>query len=221
MTIFGQILDASHVERTFKAFLDRWMPVYLAEVARQNSLPPNSWLFQRPDGSWGWIRGWQAGPRFELDENTQLPAGRMIVAGVAGRPTKEGDGTYRATWTVGMAIVVSAKDQASTDALAKRMGAAIRALVVQHPSLEDSNVEGTSWEDEGYDDVPPEQGRNLASARLVFNVEYNYVVSALDGPVLPSDPPVDPTVPYADWPTVRDPNAAPTYQPATVTRETL
>lgn len=221
MSVFGTIIDGSQVEDAVQTFIKRWLPTYLSELADQRGLPRDTWLFTDSNGDWAAIRSWTNTPQFTLDENTQLPAALVITTGLAGRPVKEGDGSYRATWITGIAVVVSAKDQDSTQRLAKRFGAAIRWLFVQHPSLEDPNVEGTSWEDENYDDVSSEQERTLASVRMVFSIEYHHVVNALDGPVLPADPPADPTVPYTDWTTVGDPDdPAHPYSPVTVTRET-
>lgn len=199
MSIFGPIIDGATVEESVMTFLQRWLPTYLAEVARQNGLDPDVWL--QPGN---WPPSWSNKTRFDLTEETRLPAILVISAGLAGRPIKEGDGNYRATWMIGIAAIVSAKDQDSTNKLAKRYGAAIRWLMMQHPSMEDPNVEGVDWEDEIYDDIPPQQERTLSGVRLVFSVEYTHVMSALDGPVLPADPPPDPTVPYEDWPIIPD-----------------
>jgi hypothetical protein len=202
MTIFGQVIDGSQVEDIVENFLQRWLPVYLAELAEQRALPRDTWLKTGPQGNWP--PSWSRKSQFDYTEETRLPSILILSAGLSGPPWKEGDGTYHATWMIGVAALVSAKDQETTDALAKRYGAAVRWLFIQHPSLEDANVEGTTWEDEAYDDIGVVQNRTLASVRLVFSVQLKNVASSLDGPVLPDDPPPDPTTPYEDWPILED-----------------
>lgn len=198
MSIFGQMLDGAQVEETVESFLKRWLPTYLAQIAEDRGLARNAIA---PPVSW------QNTPEFTLTESTQLPAILVITAGISGQPVRHGDGSYSATWIVGIGVVVTAggPDPArATSRLAKRYGAAIRTLMLQHASLESSNVEGVTWEDENYDDIPTDQRRSLASARLVFSIEFRDVLNALDGPLLPANPPADSTAPYADWSTIPD-----------------
>lgn len=196
--VFGSVLDGAQVEETVQKFLARWLPTYLSQLAADRGLPRDAWLREN------WPPTWTNSTTFDLDETTRLPAILILSTGLADRPEMEGDGNYRAKWTVGIAAVVSANDQEATNRLAKRYGAAIRWLMIQHQSLEDPNVEGLSWEDEAYDDIPSGQRRTLASARLVFVIEYRHVVNRLDGPVLPDEPPEDPTVPIDDWGLLED-----------------
>lgn len=212
MSVFGAITDGSDVEFIVEKFLRRWLPTYLAEMAGQRGLPRDS--FPPP-------QSWTHSTEFNLDETTQLPAILIICSGLAGDPTRHGDGSYSVSWVIGVGVIVSAggdDPHNATNKLAKRYGAAIRWAMTQNPALEDSRIAGLSWDDEGYDDVPSGQARSLASARLVFTIQVDDVMNDMDGPVLPDDPPPDPTIPYADWPLVRDPDSDPPYIPVTVTR---
>jgi hypothetical protein len=197
-SIFGQVIDGAQVDEAVESFLRRWLPVYLAQMAEDRGLPRDA--FPAP-------KTWATSTEFTIEKVTQLPAILILNAGLSEPPIREGDGSYRAKWMIGIAVVVTAGGDdplRSVNRLAKRYGAAIRLLLIHHPSLEDPNVEGTTWEDENYDDIPADQDRSMASARLVFEVEYRAVANSYDGPVLPSDPPPDPTTPYPDWPTIDD-----------------
>jgi hypothetical protein len=201
-SIFGEIIDGAQVEDIVENFLQRWLPIYLAELADQRGESRDIWLQEGPQGNWP--PSWSRKAQFDYTEETRLPAIITISAGIAGPPFHEGDGTYHATWMIGVAVLVSAKDQESTNLLVKRYGAAIRWMFIQHPSLEDPNVEGATWEDEAYDDIGVVQNRTLASARMVFSIQMKNVANSLAGPVLPDDPPPDPTTPYDEWPILED-----------------
>lgn len=200
--VIGPIIDAGQVEDDVKAHLELWLPTYLAQLAEDRGLPRNTFL--RDDGSA--VANWQHTTDFDVTETTQLPAVLIINTGVNGTPQREGDGSYRVTWLIGIGVLVSAggdNPALNSSRLAKRWGAAIRCAMVQY-CLDNPSVEGIGWEDEGYDDVPTELQRSLASARLVFSVEYRDVVNTNLGPGQP-DPHPDPvTEPYEDWPTVQD-----------------
>jgi hypothetical protein len=196
MTIFGYFKDGARVEEAVQSFLKRWLPVYLAEVADQNGLPRDSYQM---------IKSWTNSPEFDLDETTALPAALILSTGIdPSSIIREGDGRYTVSWIIGIAVVVSAKDQESTNRLAKRYGAAIRGLLLQQRAMETDDLRVLSWDDEGYDDIPSNQRRTLASVRLVFTIEQQGTMGDNDGPVLPPDPPPDPTQPYQDWPTLAD-----------------
>jgi hypothetical protein len=107
MTIFGQVIDGSQVEDIVENFLQRWLPVYLAELAEQRALPRDTWLKTGPQGNWP--PSWSRKSQFDYTEETRLPS-----------------------------------------------------------------------------------------------VQLKNVASSLDGPVLPDDPPPDPTTPYEDWPILED-----------------
>jgi hypothetical protein len=214
--VFGTIIDGSEVENIVQTFLRRWLPTYLAEVAQDRGLPRNA--LQAP-------RTWTNSTEFQLDETTQLPAILIISSGLAEAPSRQGDGSFNAKWVVGVAVVVSAggeQPQEATSRLAKQYGAAIRWLITQHPAMENPKVAGVTWDDENYDDVPSEQARSLASVRLVFTVEISDVMNALDGPILPDEPPAPPpgeAIPETpDWDTMRDPDSDPPYNPITLQR---
>lgn len=201
--VFGSIIDGSMVEDDIQAHLENWLPTYLAQLAQDRGQPRGAWL--REDGSA--VGSWTRTTEFEISDSTALPAVLLINSGLSGEPIREGDGSFRATWVVGIGGVVSAggnNPALNTSRLAKRFAACIRWAMMQNSSLGSAQVEGLSWLDEGYDDVTPSETRTLASFRLVFAIEYSNVLNSNLGPGTP-DPLPDPvTTPYPDWGQIPD-----------------
>lgn len=206
MTIFGNILTKKEVEDSVLEHLQLWLPTYLAEIERQKNLGTD---FIAPPVYWSTT--FQQGFDFMGEQKT--PAILVMSPGINGKPAREGDGTMRAGFTVGIGAVVSAREQDETNALATYYAAAIRALMVQKvpAAMSDGAVwHGSTWEDEGYDDLPGADSRSLASCRLLFTLDFRGVVTTLAGPASPD--PLDPSsTPWPEGLTVRDPDSAPPY----------
>lgn len=190
MTVFDHILTADVVEQHALETLQTWLPTYLREVERQTGRDPNTLPA---------VRSWKPVNIFERWPEDQLPAVLLVSPGLIGTPEKEGDGYYRARWSLGIGVVVSARDAATTNSLAKVYAAAVRATILQHQSL-GGHSRGVGWVDEKYDDLPAEKGRTLAAGQNIFWVEYAQVVSTKGGPIQPVPPDDEP--PPEDWPTV-------------------
>jgi hypothetical protein len=185
VTPFHRILTGADVEDAAIALMQKWMPTYLAEMERQTG---------RTADSLPHVRSWVRTNEFEKFPEDQLPAVLVICPGLADEPVKTGDGKYRAGWALGVAVVVSARDQAVTQELAKVYAAAIRALLLHHPSME-GLARGMEWNDERYDDLAQVDERTLSAARQVFTVEVDDVTTARAGPAAP-DPLPDHHEPY-------------------------
>lgn len=187
--LFGPILEASQVERDFLDTLKEWMPDYLNEIAR---ILPNF-----SPGDFDTPRTWTTLNRFDSWPDMGPPMILVMSPGLSEVPKKKGDGSYWAKWIVGVASVVSARDQESTNQLSKVYAAAVRSALLQHPGLQGS-CQGLDWTDEKYTDLPPnEQDRTLAAATLMFHAEYKDVVNESFGPIAPSETPeIDP----GPWP---------------------
>lgn len=189
--VFGTIFTPRKMEDALMVTLQTWMPTYLAEIERQTlrdseSLPhPQSWANSTSE--------FNAIPGDEI-----MPLVVVICTGLAGEPERHGDGRYRAPWACGVGVFTSGRDQDSSRGLAYDYGAAIRALIVQHQSLGGlPGAGGIDWVEERYDDVDIEEERTLGSARIVFSVWIEDVVSDNLGPVDP-DPLPDHHEPYPD-----------------------
>lgn len=190
MSIFGPIIDGHTIEGWATAHLELWLPTYIAEVARQRDvpIPPNP-------------RSYVTVNEFDRWPEHQIPTCIVVSPGLADQPAKAGDGRYRATWVLGIAIIASGRDRPSTEKLSKMYAAAVRAAIAQHPSLGQSVVRGSQWRDERYTDVPNDDSRTLGSGQVYFYVEVDNVINTTGGP---AGPPEDPEPPMDEWPVVGD-----------------
>lgn len=185
MTIFSSIISGAEVEKAAMDTLQEWLPTYLEEMCRQTGREP---------GSLPYIRSWKTVNDFESFPEDQIPLLLLISTGLAEPPLKEGDGKYRATWILGTGVVCSGQDQQGSNDLAKLYSAAVRAALLQRPSL-GGLAHGTDWEDERYNDLPAENGRTLAAGQNIFSVEVRGVLDVQAGPGAP-DPLPDPITDY-------------------------
>lgn len=195
-SVFNSIISTDVAQDAVIAHLKLWLPTYLAEVDEQRG-------FNR--GYTNTPKSWQIVPTFDNTLDGQLPAILAICPGTADKPEKLGDGTYIATYTVGVATLVKAPDQLQANALAKRYGAAVTACITQKKSLGRDDVESITWEGDSYDDVPTSQDRTLVAATVHFNVQMHGVLFEYAGPFTPEvtsedqeEPLVDKTQPHTD-----------------------
>lgn len=202
MSIIGPRIDAAFATEEIQGHLENWLPTYLAAMASDLGLDRKTYLLD--DGTA--VGTWVYSTEFDVTDATALPAVLLINAGLAEPPKMEGDGSYRATWTIGIGGLVSAggdNPTKNTNTLAKRWGSVIAQIMLQ-ADLESEYLEAITWLDEGYDDVPAQAQKSLGSFRLVFAVEYRNVLNSNMGPASP-DPLPDPVnSPYPDWGTVPD-----------------
>lgn len=196
MSIYGQIITFHQVELAMKNFLQRWLPTYLAEMERQTGRTPGS--LPRPVA-------WSNTTEFTKFPEENLPLVVIVCPSITGTPVKEGNGSYRVAYPVGVAVVVKAggsRPKESVRALAGIYSAAVRAAVLQHRGLDGFAIT-TNWIDERSDDIPVDARRSLGSGQNVFEVEVRDVVSAHMGTSEP-DPPADPLEDPGDWPIATD-----------------
>ena len=191
--IFGRIIDGSQVEDAMMNHLRKWLPVYLQELEYQRFR--NRDQIPHP-------RSIQAVKDLEQFDENQLPAIIVMSSGLSDTPVHYGDGSYSASWDVNVATVVTASDAESTRKLAKLYGAAVRAVVVQKPSL-GGFASGADWLDESYDDLPGvDEERTFAVTSMYFSVSVDSVINRLGGPrTYPFiEPPDEDTQPGSHWP---------------------
>jgi hypothetical protein len=176
MSIIGPIISADVVQDSIVAHLKLWLPTYLCEVDEQRGLAR---------GLTAWPRSWQVVPKFDNTLERQLPAVLVICPGTSKPPIKEGDGSYRATYTVGVAALVKGPNQLTANSIAKRTGAAIATAMLQQKGRIHENIHACGWEGDNYDDVQVESQRSLSSATVHFSVEFTKVLYERSGPAMP------------------------------------
>ena len=196
MTTVGTIIDDGMVEDAVIATLQAWISFYLAEVEEQRGLARGA--YDRP-------RSYMVRNDLTKWPEESLPAIVVISPGLSDRAVKEGRGLYRVPWQIGIAAVVSAKDHASTRRMAYRYAAAIRALLVQHQSLDGALggvVRGVTWLDGRNNEMPAHDDRTVFASRQIFTVEVAEALQQNVGPL--GVPPVDPLAPLDADPVVPD-----------------
>lgn len=194
-SVFGPMLSAHVVEDAVVDTVALWLPTYLAEVERQQGLPPGG--IARPASL-------STRSLFEVRAEESLPAIVVVSPGTAGTPERAGDRTQRAQWVVDVVAVVSAP----TDVLTRRMGqlyaAALRTLLLQRSSLGGVAARGLTWLGDSYTPIPSEGARTIYGAAVQVLVRMDAVVDGWGGPPPASEPGEDPLTPWPSWPTITD-----------------
>jgi len=189
LEVFGKIVTAAHVEAAAIATLQDWLPTYLAEIERQTGRDPESLPM---------VRGWSTSRELRKWPEDQLPAAVVVSPGIIGEPRKGGE-YWNARWLLGIAVVVSARDQEATNSLAKLYAGAVRSALLQHPSL-GGVATGIDWQTERNNEIGAEDERSLASCQVIFEVEVHEVSGAERYGL--GEPPADPYDPDPTWPEV-------------------
>lgn len=191
--IFGPIIDGDTVEEAVKASLEVWISEYLGEMERLKGYAPNE--IQRPLGI-------VTSSQFAKWPEDEVPL-ILIVSGGTGKPVRRSKGEAEVAWSIAVNPIVSDTDEAATRKLALTYAAAVRAALEQHKRLRsalhpDGFASFTHWEGESYTDLAFLESRTLGTARVMFSVGVESVVTAFAGPREPRpDPKVDP----GPWPT--------------------
>jgi hypothetical protein len=190
--IFDQIISANQIEEAMRDHLKLWMPVYIQEMELQ---------LGRERGKVPVPRSFMIAGGLEQMKENQLPGILIQSPGTTSVPTHDGSGMYTANWRMALTAFISALDQDSTRAVAKLYGAAMRAIIVQKPSLGGFAI-NSRWTSESYSDEPsPDGERNLTLASVTCEVTVENVVNKMGGPrTFPDvDPPDPATQPGSHW----------------------
>jgi hypothetical protein len=202
VNVYGRIITRGDVRDAGIEHLKRWSKAYIGEVAVQRGkgrcdLPGFRSFRFSTEGVDKWAED-------------QLPACVVVCPGLADTPNRQGDGLHDGEWALGVGVIVSGRDQESTDELVGIYTAAVRAAMVQHPSLPQWVEElgkfvpfasGMRWIDEdAIPDLGFDDSRTIAGGRVALGVYVDSVVDSFGGPkTAPADPCVDP----GDWGTVQ------------------
>lgn len=186
--MFGPIITAGEVRQAIQDTIMLWMPDYLYEVGERNGFDRGDLpLFQ----SFAPMIVWD---KFEEDA---IPACLIVAPGTLDVPQKRG-GKMNVRWGVGIGCVVSGQDREGTWKLGEIYAAAVRTLLLQHPSL-GGFASGVNWISERYDQLPSDSARTLGAGSLQFGIDVEGVAEPGMGPMAPT---VDPLVDPGDFPQV-------------------
>jgi hypothetical protein len=184
----GPLITGDDVVVAVTEIVRKWMPWYLAEIERRLGMAPRhlpmfkSFVTVTDPDHWA---------------EDQLPGCMVVAPGLMDTPVTRGDGKIEAQWQVAVAAVVSGQDSSGSFRLAQWYAACIRALMVQHQSL-DGFSEQVDWVDEAYDDYTFEDARTMASGLVAFVVLTAEAVNKKRGMRgdAPDDPYTDPGPPH-------------------------
>lgn len=199
MSIFGTIISDDQVEDAVVAILQKWLPTYMSEVERQRGLVAG--FYERPPASSYFVRS-----DFDKFPEDMLPALVITSGGIEDDPPREGRGQYRGGFQIGVSCVCASTDSLYARRFAYRMGAAVRALLIQHQSLDgalNGRLRGIDWVGGRNNELKSEDDRSIWAARQLFTVEVGDVLTRGGGPVAPDSTPLpDPTTPWPDPKTI-------------------
>lgn len=185
---FGPIVSAFEVEHALATVVRVWIRDYLAEVARQRGLDPESYPPFRS------IVATARNQRFLED---QLPSLVMVSprmlpgTGQRGHIEAHGDGSYLGRWRIDAGAVVSARGNRQAVKLARLYTAALSALLLQQAAdprwtpLPTRRVDMTG---ERYDEIEATSDRTLCQGVGEFVVEIDNARNWFGGPSVPTYP---------------------------------
>lgn len=178
--VFQRLLSASQIEDAVKSTLQTWFPTYLREVEKQMGLPANTLV--TPEN-------YTNRNSFQGEAGEELPKIVVITPGIIGPPIKKGNGSYTATWRVGVGIATGAPDEETTNTWVKAYAAAARGLLLQETlELEPTGAVDVVWTDEAFDDVPiASLIRLVKAASLYFSITVPNMVTRKAGPLVPDE----------------------------------
>jgi hypothetical protein len=183
-SVYGKIVVASDIERAVQGVLEKWFSSYLREVERQQDWADEELVSPK---------NYSNRNSFDVEPGEVMPKVVIVSPGLAEQPGKvEGNGVYRAKWSLGVGVAIAARTEEKAKALADMYGAAVRGILLQVDKSEFQNVDciGVDWVDENYDDLPVEdQLQKYRASMTLFVIEVDNAVSIWSGPAEPSELP--------------------------------
>jgi hypothetical protein len=173
VSIFGIIRVDDEVEDAVIETLRKWIPTYMSEVERQLDLEPG--FYTRPFRS-----SYTARTDFEVWPEEMLPVVSVEGIAIEDDPKRDGRGSIRARYAIGVVNVCASNDAVYARQYAARLGAAIRAVLMQHQSLDaalDASVRGISFVGSRPNLLPSQDERTIRAYRQLFFVEVGNVLT--------------------------------------------
>lgn len=181
LSVFGPVVNGSDVEAAAIATFQDWYPTYLAELERRTGRAPQSLPIPR---------SYTTAAEFAQQDGAQLPAVIVVSPGTLDAPERFGDGSYAAWWRLEIAVLVTARDKASANDVAKLFAAATRMILLQQSTL-GGLARAIEWAGDSYTDAPADFTSVGAVGGSAFDVLVNGVVTDLAGPKTPDLDPGD------------------------------
>jgi hypothetical protein len=194
---YGPLVSRWKVAQGLKDDLEAWMPEYVAAYERQNTdteghaIEPGSTIVPQ---------SYTVRHAAMIRAGEQLPA---LVIWVVGTTDKlvDPDGTMWGTLELGVFVVASSNDIATTGDLLHRHTAAVSALLLDRPTC-GGLARDLEPIDEDFTRIDPERERTLVAADLRYAAHGVLLGQRGAGPPSDADPRPDPHQPWPPVPTV-------------------
>ena len=184
MNVFGPVVTGADVRSAARATIQLWSPDYLAEISERSG---------RERGALPRFRSYVSALDLDKFDEDQVPACVIVAPGLISQPRKHG-AQWEASWALSVGCVVSGQNRENTFELTELYAAAIRTMVLQHPSLS-GVASGIDWLGERYDELTTDDLRTIAAGIVQFSVTVETVADRTFGLQEPTiDPDVDPPV---------------------------
>jgi hypothetical protein len=194
LSIFDSITIGDQLEQAVIDTLDLWFATYLEEYELQAGQIANPGDPLNHDLPAAYLKSDQ----LDREAANNLPAVVVVSPGLSGRqsPLQEGDGSFRAFFSIAVGVFVGASDRADTLKLVREYTAIIRTILLQKQSLGGFS-DGAGWLDESYDDhFDFTDDQTVSAGQVVFEFEVAGFVNRFAGPT--GDP--SPAQPGSSWP---------------------
>ena len=175
--LFGPLVSGREVRAAVEQTVKTWVRDYLGEVARTSGRGSED---LRP------FRSYVSALDLDKFSSDQLPACVIVAPGLLTEPELRKD-AYNAVWGVGVGVVVAGQDRENTFELVELYTAAVRALLVHHPSL-GGFAEGLDWVGERYDELSSDDIRTIGAGTVQLAVDVTGAQSRFGGNTTPTDP---------------------------------
>jgi hypothetical protein len=156
-----RIVDGMQVAEAARATLQAHLVDYIAQIERERGLAPRTIAAPK---SWDLTLDL----RRARDEGNH-PRILIECPGLDDDPERGGDGFWRAPWALVVSAVVSARDDESTERLARRYAAAIRECLQRNPTLL-GFADSVRWTDEQYDRLGSDDTQAIAAGSATFRI---------------------------------------------------
>lgn len=170
--MIGPLISADDVCDAVEDTLVTWLPSVSAEIAAAKNVSlPAVTSYSMPD------------PQALRSGSAELPALVVSSPGLASPPQRDGEGMYRAAWTVVVSVFARGVDYRDTARVVRGYALAVRTSLLQHPSLGDFASE-LVWVNEEYDALDPAAARTAGGAFITVQVVVDDVTDAYGGPLI-------------------------------------
>jgi len=174
---FGEFFLPSDLIGKSSALLQKWFPTYLQKLEERTGVKKGT--LKVPDN-------YNSRTAIEGVPGESLPRVVVLVTGLTDAPTKDGRGIYRASYRMGVGVVVVAESELEAYTLSTLYGAAVKMIVLHHPGILGAS-DHTEWIDESFDVVPTaSENQKFRGVAEWFSVGVNNVVQFARGPQDPA-----------------------------------